>query len=129
MRILSAFALSFAFAACGGSDKAKNDLSVSQDLTSGKGCFALIECEQGCSGVPACEQACVTQGTTNGQALFNALFACAYGICTQPGDSGTAACSSSTDLSSGCQACVSNAAQTAACSSQLGACEADTQGA
>jgi len=132
MRILSALVLSLSLAACGGSSKSESDMAVmTADMTASTGtlgCFALVECIQKCNGDTTCETNCGAMATTNGQTLLNAVLACSYGVCEQPGDSGTPACSGSSELSAGCQTCANKAANSAACSTQLNACEADLTG-
>jgi hypothetical protein len=115
--------------ACGGGGSSEKDLAMSHvDMTapsgdmSGQTCAMLALCGEGCAGDVTCENACAAKGSTTAQQQYNALFGCAYGVCTAAGDSGTAACASNTDSSQGCSNCVDAAAQSATCSAQFAAC-------
>jgi hypothetical protein len=128
MRLLAAlaFALCLAPLAGCGDDTTSADLTIVHDMSAnGQTCLQVVTCAQSCSGATqvSCEMACAAKGTTKAQTAFNALITCAYTACLMPGDGGSAAaCSSSTDTSSGCTACVTAAAQSSACSTQLNAC-------
>jgi hypothetical protein len=131
MRLFFALALSlclFPVAGCG-DDSDNGDMSLAPDMSaSGKNCLGIVTCIMGCTSGDQvkCAMDCAATGSTKGMAGYNALITCAYGICTKPGDGGTAACSSSTDTSSGCTDCLLNAAQSNACSTQLNACLSGT---
>jgi hypothetical protein len=85
-------------------------------------CLQVITCAAGCAGMSACESACEGMGSAKAQTQYQALFACAYGVCTAPADGGAPACTSSSDTSAGCQSCVESAAQGSSCVTPLGAC-------
>jgi hypothetical protein len=122
MRFVSAFviALGMTFAAgCGDDSTTMTGMDLS---ASGDTCLQVVMCGQACAGNVTCENACAAKGSTSAVTKYQALFGCAYGLCTVAHDGGTAACSSNTDSSTGCLNCVISAAMGASCSAQLNAC-------
>jgi hypothetical protein len=124
MRLVSTLVMVFGmFLAVGcGDDSGAVDLGA--DLTAGgtDTCLQVVTCGQGCAGNASCEAACAAKGTAKAMTQSQALFGCAYGQCTVAHDGGAAACTSNTDGSAGCITCVTAAAQSPACASQLSAC-------
>ena len=128
--ILALCLMTFPLAGCGDDSSSAMDLAQSldmaapgPDLSAGSDtCLQLLTCGANCGGMSTCVQACVDKGSPKALMQFQALVACAYGQCTVPGDSGTPACSSTSDTSMGCQSCASAAVQSAACAAQLSAC-------
>jgi hypothetical protein len=118
--------LAFSLCAVGCDDSSTNngaDLAMGADLSaSGQSCMQVVTCASKCSGMATCVQGCVANGTTNAKGLYQTLITCATGVCLQATDGGTAKCSSATDTSAGCAACIQMSAQSAACSTQLSAC-------
>jgi len=114
----------FTVAGCG-DDSSSADMSVGPDLSaSGSNCLQVVTCVQACPAATqvTCAMGCAAKGTTKAQGQYTALISCAYGVCTQANDGGTAACASATDTSASCVSCLATAAQSATCSAQLNAC-------
>jgi len=130
MKLFGALALALCLAplaGCGDDSAVIVDMTVIQDMSAAAGtenCLQIIVCAQACSGATqvTCAQACAAKGTTKAQGQYNALIACAYGQCTVANDGGAAACTSTSDTSSGCATCLTAGAQTNACASTLAAC-------
>jgi hypothetical protein len=130
---LALLVLSLSFVACGGGGGSSNkDLSTPTDLTAPTGdmvkenCLQVVTCGAGCAGSTTCENACAANASTTALQQYNALFGCAYTVCTTSSapdeDGGTAPCMSNTDSSQTCSNCVTAAAQSGSCSTELAAC-------
>jgi hypothetical protein len=114
---------------CGGGSS-NHDSSVPADMTAkadsaapGGSCGAILDCAAPCTDM-ACQQTCVSAGSTAAQNYFNLLFACAYAPCLMADgdDAGAALCTSMSDVSATCRACVTQEATGAGCATQLANC-------
>lgn len=102
-----------------------SDLSVPLDMSS-LSCANIVSCQAGCGQNLVCQIACRDSGTMAAKATYDSFAACLVLTCA-PVDGGTKSCTSATDNSAACRACLANAsvqAMTAggACSSEYGAC-------
>ncbi len=89
-------------------------------------CLQVASCASGCSGMATCLANCASKGTQQAQMKYQALGACALGVCQMKPDGGGAApCSSAQDMPQGCIACVTTAAQGPDCQQQLATCLSD----
>ena len=129
---LSLFLAPLGLVACD-EDVVAQDMAMATDMAATDDtCDEITACVAGCAGNAACQGACIAAGTAMAQDTFAALFGCAYGQCstTPAGDGGAtdgggavASCASTTDGTPDCQACLNTAGLSAACSSQLAACQ------
>jgi hypothetical protein len=108
-----------------GDDSGDVDMTVIDMSASGTTCSVIATCILGAGGDVPTIMACVAKGSTKAQGLYTALQTCGITHCTMATDAGAAKCSSPTDPSAGCVSCATAAAQSAVCSTQLGACFAD----
>lgn len=119
--------------ACGG-DGSKNDTdagvdlaAMTSDLSAPQSCGQIYACTTG-AATPLQFGTCAAAGTSDAQALYMALYQCALGQCMLddggvPNDAGAGSCTSVSDATATCNACVHAAEASAACSSQLAACQ------
>jgi hypothetical protein len=84
------------------------DLAVAADLTQ-LGCGNILACVAGCGQNFVCQSGCREAGTTAAKSDYDALAGCTAATCA-PGDGGTNACTSATDMRPSCLACLANAA-------------------
>lgn len=102
-----------------------SDMAVPLDMTP-LSCASILSCQAGCGQNLVCQAACRDSGTTAAKGLYDAFAGCVALSCSAD-DGGSAACSSATDTSAGCQACLLNTATqapttTAACHAEYAAC-------
>jgi hypothetical protein len=117
MRLLLALLVAAAVGGCGDDSTstttgdlsaAAADLSVAADLSQ-LGCGNILACVAGCGQNFVCQSGCRDAGTTAAKSDYDALAGCTAATCA-PGDGGTSACMSATDMRPACLTCLANAA-------------------
>ena len=103
--------------------------TVDAPVTTELSCGATIRCLSQCSSATdadACAMACIARESPQAQTLWQALLGCAVTVCMSPAPDGTVACTSTSDMSPGCRACVQNTSvNSEACAQQATACIAN----
>lgn len=105
-----------------------DDLAVPADMTQ-LSCSGILSCIAGCGQNLACQGDCRDSGTTMAKSGYDALAGCTAATCA-PGDAGTGACTSATDMRASCLTCLANAAAAAinpgnVCFTQYTTCASD----
>ena len=105
------------------------DMSASPHDMATLSCAQVLSCTSACTTL-TCYAGCITSGSTAAQGRFNAFSGCLFAACGTGDGGGTGMCTSNSDTSPTCLACVNSTGTAAAttgnpCNTQFAACAAN----